>query len=127
MKVVLPVLYCPSNSTEGFASKSDSVNNEEKKLPNLYASSSGLICSIATCILMNTFTAQMGYNASGNRIHTLLHVVSCGVARSDHLPDEKGERGGGGGGGRCLQLSLVSHPWVSSVLLPALTLVAGYV
>ena len=99
MKVVLPVLYCPSNSTEGFASKSDSVNNEEKKLPNLYASSSGLICSIATCILMNTFTAQMGYNASGNRIHTLLHVVSCGVARSDHLPDEKGERGGEGEGG----------------------------
>ena len=44
MKVVLPVLYCPSSSTEGFASKSDSVNSEEKKLPNLYASSSGRIC-----------------------------------------------------------------------------------
>ena len=71
MKVVLPVLYCPSNSTEGFASKSDSVNNEEKKLPNLYASSSGLICSITTCIVTNAITAQAGYHASGKCRHNV--------------------------------------------------------
>lgn len=45
MKVVLPVLYCPSSNTEGLASKSDSDNKDEKKLPNLYASSRGRICS----------------------------------------------------------------------------------
>ena len=35
MKVVFPVLYCPSSSTEGLASKSDSVRQAEKKEPNL--------------------------------------------------------------------------------------------
>lgn len=102
MKVVLPVLYCPSSSTEGFASKSDSVNSEEKKLPNLYASSSGLICSIATCILsqLNKLLCcrdrvSSFFRASGKRRHTLLHVASFASARSKYLPNEKGGRRGG--------------------------------
>lgn len=102
MKVVLPVLYCPSSSTEGFASKSDSVNSEEKKLPNLYASSSGLICSIATCILSQlnkllccTDRVSSFFPASGKRRHTLLHVASFASARSTYLPNEKGGRRGG--------------------------------
>ncbi len=31
-------------------------------------------------------------------MHILSHEVSCGVARSDHLPDEKGGPEGGGEG-----------------------------
>ena len=42
MKVVFPVEYCPRSSTEGLASKSDSVRQAEKKEPNLKASSTGL-------------------------------------------------------------------------------------
>ena len=40
----LPVEYWPSRSTEGFAWKSLSFRYDEKKSPNLYASSSGRIC-----------------------------------------------------------------------------------
>ncbi len=41
MKVVLPVEYCPSSSTDGLASKSLSLMRGLKKCPNLYISSSG--------------------------------------------------------------------------------------
>lgn len=39
-----PVEYCPSSSTLGLASKSESVSRGEKKLPNLNASSRGRTC-----------------------------------------------------------------------------------
>lgn len=42
--VPAPVEYWPSSRTDGFAWKSLSLRYEEKKSPNLYASSNGRIC-----------------------------------------------------------------------------------